>query len=73
MLNKLQGWLLGAVTIISVLFGIYLKGKSVAKRDRMISDLESYIDTQERVNETVILVDTYDNLERLSKNDQLRD
>ncbi len=73
MLSRLQGWLLGAATIISIIFGIYLKGKSVAKRDRKINDLESYIDTQERVNETVILVDTYDSLERLSKNNQLRD
>ena len=68
MISKFQGWLLGAATIISILIGVFLKGKSVAKREQIMDDLEGYVETQERMNEVNVSDARTDTVKRLRNN-----
>ena len=69
-LGRLAASVLAAITIV---FGLILYGKKLQKQQEMVEDLEDYKKIRERIDETPISVDLDDALDRLSKNDQLRD
>lgn len=69
-LGRLAASVLAAIAIV---FGLILYGKKLQKQQEMVEDLEDYKKIRERIDETPISVDLDDALDRLSKNDQLRD
>lgn len=69
-LGRLAASVLAAIAIV---FGLILYGKKIQKQQEMVEDLEDYKKIRERIDETPISVDLDDALDRLSKNDQLRD
>lgn len=69
-LGRLAASVLAAIAIV---FGLILYGKKIQKQQEVVEDLEDYKKIRERIDETPISVDLDDALDRLSKNDQLRD
>lgn len=51
MWNKLQGWLIAAGAVVTLLVGVYLKGRSDAKDKNKTKTLEDRIKSVEKARE----------------------
>ena len=70
--GTLKARLIGLLAALTVVLGIYLKGRSDQKEKERVEDLEEYIDTTEKINE-VSESDTRDAaVERLRRNGIIR-
>lgn len=71
--SKLGRLVAGVLGVLGTILLVFKAGQRDQKKQDEIKDLESYKKTREAIDEVPVSTDVDDALERLSKNDGLRD
>lgn len=70
---KLGKYIMGVAAIAALVVSIYMGGRHAQKQDRKVNDLNTVINTQNRILDAEINVSASAALERMRRNGQLRD
>lgn len=70
---KLGKYVMGVAAIAALIASIYMSGRRAQKQDRKVNDLNTVINTQNRILDAEINVSASAALERMRRNGQLRD